>query len=164
MKRRHKRILSSILSVILLIICVYFLFPFKFTPLLTGAHTISISSSESTIDAEGKITTDSKNYLFSEDDDSYARILTLLEQYSYHNNFHSLISYDSIALGDSDGIEFLVGDRYLILNATGTVAVTKNIYDSNSKSHIYSVGYFGAGKMKQFIADIRTILTESEAQ
>lgn len=164
MKRRHKRILSSILGIILLIICVYFLFPIKFTPLLTGADTISISSSESTVDADGKIATDSAAYSFSRDEDSYARILTLLEQYSYHNNFHSLISYDSVALGSSDTIEILVGDRYVILSASGEVLVEKNFYDADSSSHIYSVGYFSKGKMEQLMSEIRTILAESETE
>lgn len=138
---KKKRIIGATIVIIILILCVLFLWPRSFADVSRAVESIAVVVVEESFDH------DNATYIYDKKDSEFKEIMKILNQYSYHLSLRTISNYlsDNVSLGGNKAGYWLniylytepdrQGECYDILSGgTGDIIVNNGVY---------RIGYWG---------------------
>ncbi|WP_298484060.1 hypothetical protein [uncultured Ruminococcus sp.] len=159
MKKKRRYIWIFIMMILFLLFCVYMTFPMSLGDHISENQALSAAVIVSHVTKKGKPDATSETYEVSPDSQEFEEITALLNAYTYHRNFRSLIPLGNYTMDrQTTTIILSAGDCCITLTDGGDLAIDNS---TDTGTRLYSIGYFGNGKAEQLCEEIQAILERS---
>ncbi|WP_295214606.1 hypothetical protein [Ruminococcus sp.] len=156
MKKKRRYIGIFIIMILFLLFCVYMIFPMSLGNHISENQALSAAVIVSHVTEKGKPDATSETYEVSPDSQEFEEITALLNTYTYHRNFRSLIPLGNYTMDRQTTTIILSSeDCCITLTDGGDLTIDKS---TGTGTRLYSIGYFGNGKAKQLCGEIQDIL------
>ncbi|MFT4146819.1 MAG: hypothetical protein QM644_20435 [Mobilitalea sp.] len=141
-----KKIVMALAIIATIGIVLFIIRPVSFEKNLLEGNMVLISYTNNYIE-NGYPNTEYKNYSFTIEDTEYQKVKEILERYSYHTCFKTLIG----------GTVKNFGNSFLLIFENEYISIS-NVPDIFVGGRVYHVGYWGDSKINKLYNELFTLL------